>query len=179
VWPDGPIGSWPWIFRRVMIALPSREEPITVEAIQAPLAAWQQGAKVSGRLARQVPDEPKWRFRQGTCLHAVASMLEDMNQVAEAADIFRRAALCESACQDAPNSLTYHADTGGTWHRLGELKERQGHTEEALKAYQRAIESLRAAANYPNPTAHQSRLRQFLQDEARLLQKLGRNKERH
>ncbi len=144
------------------------------------IAALKQGAEVTGRLARQAPNEPRWRFRQGTLLHCLASMFQDMHRIAEAADYFRRAAvLRESACQDAPNSLTYHADTGGTWHRLGELEERLGHAEEALKAYQRAIESLRAAANFPNPTAHQSRLRQFLQDEARLTKKLGRNKECH
>jgi tetratricopeptide (TPR) repeat protein len=145
----------------------------------AAIAAFQQGAEATSRLAHQVPDEPEWRFRQGTCLHGVASQLVELNRAVEAADHFRRAAaLREGACQDAPNNLVWHADTAGTWHRLGELEERLDHTREALTAYQHAVARLRLAAAKDRPTAkHQRRLREFLQDESRVLKKLGRDEE--
>ncbi len=144
----------------------------------AAIAAFQQGAEVAGQLARQVPDEPKWRFRQGTCLHCVAGMLEDMNRIAEAVDYFRHAAaLRESACRDAPDNLTFHADTGGTWHRLGELEERLGYAEEALTAYQHELENLRAATDEKHRIAYQPCLRRFLEDNIRMLRKLGRDKD--
>ena len=144
----------------------------------AAIVAFEQGAEAVGRLARQAADEPNWRFRQGTCLHSVASQLNDLDRVVEAADYFRRAAnLRERACQDAPSNLDWHDAAAGTWHRLGETEERLKHADKALAAYRRAINLLRAAENHPNPTAHQRRLRQFLQDENRVLKKLGPNKD--
>jgi eukaryotic-like serine/threonine-protein kinase len=145
----------------------------------AAIAAFQQGAETASRLARQTPDEPEWRFRQGTCLHCVASQLVELNRAIEAADYFRRAAaLRDGACQDAPDNLAWYADTGGTWRRLGELAERLEHTQEALTAYQHAITRLRvAAAKDQRPANHQRRLREFLHDESRVLKKLGRDEE--
>lgn len=142
------------------------------------IAALKQGAEVTGRLARQAPNAPRWRFRQGTLLHCLAGLFQDRNRIPEAVEHFRRAAaLRESACQDAPNNLTYHADTGGTWHRLGELEERLGHAQEALTAYQHSLEHLRAATDERHRIEYQPCLRRFLQDNIRMLKKLGRDKD--
>jgi tetratricopeptide (TPR) repeat protein len=133
------------------------------------VSAFQQGAAVYCQLARRGTGEAKWRFMYGTCLHSAASQMVDLKQVDQAADSFRCAAEArDKACRDAPNNLTWHADTAGTLHRLGELEERLGHSQEALTAYQHALSSLRAAKE-------QRRLPQFLQDEARMRQKLGRD----
>lgn len=143
------------------------------------IAALQQGIEVTGGLARQAPNETRWRYRQGTLLHCLAGMFQDMNRIAEAADHFRRAAaFYDSALRDQPNDFSGHADAAGSWHRLGELEERLGHAEEARKAYHRAIELLRVAVNDRTYAAHhQRRLRKFLQDEARILKTLGRDKD--
>lgn len=143
------------------------------------IAAFEQGAEVWGRLARQAPEEPNWRFMQGTCLHSVANRLEDLNRIAEAASYFRRAAaLCDRVCQDAPNNLVWRAANAGTWHRLGELEERLEHTEEALTAYQYALAQLRVAAAKDRGAAkHQTRLREYLQHQSRMLKRLGRDEE--
>lgn len=140
----------------------------------AAIVAFQQAAEVASRLARQAPDEPNWRFRQAVSLHSVANQLDSLHRFIEAAEYFRRAtALSDRACQEAPNNLSWRDANAGTWHRLGEMEERQGHAQEALSAYRHAIERLRAAANYPNQTSHQQRLRKFLDDEARMLKCTG------
>lgn len=133
------------------------------------VAAFQQGAAINDRLACQASGEAKWRFMHGTCLHSAGSQLVELKQMEQAADHFRRAAEArDQACRVAPNNLAWHADTAGTWHRLGELEERLEHPQEALTAYQRASASLRAAKE-------QRRLSAFLQDEARMLHMLGRD----
>lgn len=142
------------------------------------IAALQQGAELASRMARQVPDDPNWRFRQAICLHSVASRLVDQGRLIEAVDHFRRAAaLSDGACQDAPNNLRWRDDSAGSWHRLGETEERLEHLDKALAAYRIAIERLRTAVDHPNRKSHQRRLRGFLRDEARMLKKLGQDKD--
>lgn len=151
---------------------------VSSESGQTPaaIAALEQGVQAASRQARQAPDEPKWRFRQAISLHSVANRLTDQGRLLEAADYFRRAAaLSDRVCQEAPNNLSWRADNAGSWYRLGETEERLEHLDKALAAYRRAIERLRAAVDYPNRTAHQRRLRQFLQDEARVLKRLDRD----
>jgi tetratricopeptide (TPR) repeat protein len=154
---------------------------VSYESGQRPaaIAAFQQDVDLASRLARQIPDEPKWRFRQALCLHCVANQLEHQGRLVEAADHFRRAAaLSDRVCQDAPDNLSWRDNNAGTWHRLAELEERMGHMEEALTAYQQAIARLRLAAGKDPPTAkHQRRLREFLQEEMRVLKKLGRDED--
>lgn len=143
------------------------------------IAAFREAAEIYDQLAQRSQAEPKWRNMQGTCLHCIGNRLVEMDRFAEAADHYRQAAsLRETTCRAMPDHHSWHADVAGTWNHLGEMEERLGHLEEALTAYRRAIAHLRPVVQRnPDKSKEGPRLHRFCDDAARVLRRLGRQKE--
>jgi eukaryotic-like serine/threonine-protein kinase len=156
-----------------------RESQAGLAACQFRLAAIPEAIDLYEKLIALEPMNVRYRRNLAEAYNSQATGEPDDKKVAAVLESHRKAlALREGLVRESPDDPEARNNLGGTLNNLGVVLERQGHKQDSLAMYLRAIEHGEAAfARAPQVVLYGQYLGTQYRNAARVLQELGRHDE--
>jgi serine/threonine protein kinase/predicted Zn-dependent protease len=153
-----------------------REVQVGLAECQYRLGELPEAIRIYERLIKLDPKNPGHRRGLAEAYNSQATNQNDVSKVAEVLEAHRKAlALRESLEREFPDDPAAQNDLGGTLNNIGVVLNRQGHTQDALAMYVRAVEQGEAAfGKAPQVTLYGHYLGTQYRNVTQMLRALGR-----
>jgi tetratricopeptide (TPR) repeat protein/tRNA A-37 threonylcarbamoyl transferase component Bud32 len=135
----------------------------------------QEAAQMARALIERHPQDLEYQAFLATRYHVIGNIYSDIQQLEDAVGGYRQAlAIRETLARTNPNNADRWSDQAGTCEGLGEVLEQLGRGDEALAAYQGAVESMKIfLTKTPMTLKHRRGLSDRYRSVARVQRSLG------
>jgi tetratricopeptide (TPR) repeat protein len=135
----------------------------------------QEAAQMACALVERHPQDLEYQGFLATRYHVIGNIYSDIQKLEDAVRAYRQAlAIRERLARTNPNNADRWSDQAGTCEGLGEVLEQLGRGDEALAAYQGAVESMKTfLTKTPMTPKHRRGLSDRYRSVARVQRSLG------